>query len=53
MQVDDAPDIDVAMPMYNLIEYSENCSKTSGFYGNNSEMNHLLTLVVVILLTLM
>ena len=29
-QVDDAQDIDRAMPMYNLIEYSDAYSKTSG-----------------------
>ena len=29
-QVDDAHEIDVGMPMYNLIEYGENYSKTSG-----------------------
>ena len=29
-QVDNAKDIDVVMPMYNLIEYSDNYSKTSG-----------------------
>ena len=29
-QVDDAHDIDVVMPTYNLIEYSNNYSKTSG-----------------------
>ena len=29
-QVDNAKDIDIVMPMYNLIEYSDNCSKTSG-----------------------
>ena len=29
-QVDDAHDIYVVMPMYNLIEYSDNYSKTSG-----------------------
>ena len=29
-QVDDAQQIDVAMPMYSLIEYSDNYSKTSG-----------------------
>ena len=28
-QVDYATDIDIAMPMYNLIEYSDNYSKTS------------------------
>ena len=29
-QVDNAKDIDIVMPMYNLIEYSNNYSKTSG-----------------------
>ena len=29
-QVDTAKDIDIVMPMYNLIEYSDNYSKTSG-----------------------
>ena len=30
MEVDNAQDIDITMPMYNLIEYSDNYSKTSG-----------------------
>ena len=29
-QIDNAKDIDVVTPTYNLIEYSNNCSKTSG-----------------------
>ena len=29
-QVENAKDIDIMMPMYNLIEYSDNYSKTSG-----------------------
>ena len=29
-QVDNAKDIDIVMPMYNLIEYSNNFAKTSG-----------------------
>ena len=28
--LDKAKDIDIVMPMYNLIEYSDNYSKTSG-----------------------
>ena len=28
--IDNAEDIDIVMPMYNLIEYNGNCSKTSG-----------------------
>ena len=29
-QVDNAKDIDIVMPIYNLIEYSDNYAKTSG-----------------------
>ena len=29
-QLDNAKDIDIEMPMYNVIEYSDNYSKTSG-----------------------
>ena len=29
-QVDNAKDIDIVIPMYNLIEYSDNYSKPSG-----------------------
>ena len=42
-QVNKAKDSDTVMPMYNLIEYSENYSKTSGS----------LWLLIVILLTLL
>ena len=28
--VDNAGNLDIIMPMYNLIEYSDNCSDTSG-----------------------
>ena len=27
--IDTGQDIDIVMPMYNLVEYSDNCSKTS------------------------
>ena len=30
IDIDNAEDIDIVMPMYNLIEYSNNYSKTSG-----------------------
>ena len=30
MQIDDPQYIDVVMPRYNLIEYSDNCSEVSG-----------------------
>ena len=31
-EIDNAQDIDIVMPMYNLIEYSHNYSKTSGLW---------------------
>ena len=30
IQVDNAKDIDIVIPLYNLIEYSDNYSKKSG-----------------------
>ena len=42
-QVDNAKDIDIIMPMYNLIEYSDNYAKTSGslwqYYRNEPNNN--------------
>ena len=29
IKIDNAEDLDVVMPMYNLLEYSENCKKTT------------------------
>ena len=44
-QVDNAKDIDIVTTMYNLIEYSDNYSKTSGglwqFYRNEPNDNYL------------
>ena len=34
VQVDNAEDLDVLMPMYNLLEYSKNCRKTTGSLWN-------------------
>ena len=49
-QIDNAKDIDIVMPMYNLIEYSDNYAKTTGSLwqyckdiparNNNNEINH-------------
>ena len=39
-QVDNAKDFDVGMPMYNLIEFRDNYSKTFKVYCNAIEMNH-------------
>ena len=32
--IDDAEDLDVVIPMYNLLEYSKNYRKTAGSFGN-------------------
>ena len=44
IQVDDSHDIAVVMPMYNLIEYSDTYSKTSGspcqFYRDEPALNN-------------
>ena len=41
-QIDNAKDIDLVMPMYNLIEYSDNYLKTSGslwqYYRDNPNL---------------
>ena len=41
MKIDNAKDLDVVMPMYNLLEYSKNCRKTTGSLWNyyNDEPN--------------
>ena len=39
-QIDNAKDIVTVMPIYSLIEYSDNYSKYLNVYGNTIEMNH-------------
>ena len=43
-QIDNARDIDIVIPMYNLIEYSDNYSKTSGslyqYYRDEQFLNN-------------
>ena len=41
VQVDDTQDIDIVMPMYNLIEYSNIYSTISRIFGSAIEMNQL------------
>ena len=40
-QVDNAQDINVVMPMYNLLEYSNIQLKNLQVYGNTIKMNQL------------
>ena len=51
-EVDHVKDIDVVMPMYNLIEYSDNYSKTWEVYDNTIETNHLYTMMEILLIFL-
>ena len=41
-QVDNAKDLDIIMSMYNLTEYSDNYSKTSGNYGHIAKMCQMI-----------
>ena len=41
-QIDNAKDIDIVMPIYNLIEYSDNYSKNLEVCGNITEMNQMI-----------
>ena len=40
-QIDNAKDIYIVMPMYNLIEYSDNCASVE-VCGNITEMNQMI-----------
>ena len=42
-EVDNAGDLDIVVPMYNLLEYWENYAKTLLVYGNIVEMNQMIT----------
>ena len=52
-EIDHAKDVDVVMPMYNSIEYSDDDSKTSGNFGNTIKMNDLYTIMALLLMFLM
>ena len=41
--IDNAQDIDIAISMYNLIEYSDNYSKNQEVYGNTIKMIPIIT----------
>ena len=52
-QIDYAKDIDIVMLMYNLIEYSDNYSKTSGRLWQYCRDKPLLDLMVLLLIFLL
>ena len=47
VKIDNAEDLDVVMPMYNLIEYSKNYRKQAA-YGVITEMNQVIRLLLIL-----
>ena len=53
VKIDNAEDLDVVMPIYNLLEYSKNYKKQQVVYGIIIEMNHvILSLLILNLLNI-
>ena len=48
-QIENAKEIDVAISMDSLIEYSDYSSKTSKVCGNILEMNQLMLMIVLLI----
>ena len=48
VQVDNAEDLDVAMPMYNLFEYSKNYKKQQVVFGIITEMNQVILFLLIL-----
>ena len=48
-QIDNAKDIDIVIPMYNLIEYSDNMQKQQDVYGNIVKIYQLEMLMMILL----
>ena len=42
VKIDNAEDLDVVMPMYNLLKYSKNYRKTTAVYGTIIEINQIV-----------
>ena len=47
VKIDNAEDLDVVMPMYNLLEYSKNYKKQQEVDGIITEMNQIAVLVLI------
>ena len=60
VKIDNAEDLDVVMPMYNLLEYSKNYRKTTGSLWNyyrdepsNQVLQEILTILLLAMLIVM
>ena len=52
IRIDNAKDIDIVMPMYNLIEYGNNYYKTPEIYDNTTGINHFQLMVILLIFQL-
>ena len=48
VNIDNAEDLDVVMPMYNLLEYSKNYKKQQGVCGIMIEMNQVILFLLIL-----
>ena len=48
IKIDNAEDLDVVMPMYNLLEYSKNYKKQQVVYGIIIEMNQVILFLLIL-----
>ena len=48
VQIDNAEDLDVVMPMYNLLEYSKNYKKQQVVCGIITEMNQVILFLLIL-----
>ena len=48
VKIDNAEDLDVVMPMYNLLEYSKNYKKQQVVYGIIIEMNQVILFLLIL-----
>ena len=48
VQIDNAEDLDVVMPMYNLLEYSKNYKKKQVVCGTIKEMNQAILFLLIL-----
>ena len=46
--IENAQNLDIVMPMYNLLYYSKNFRKTTGYFGIITGMNQILDIVATI-----
>ena len=48
VKIDNAEDLDVVMPMYNLLEYSKNYKKQQVVYGIIIEINQVILFLLIL-----